>query len=396
MQGKRTPTGITVRHSRSCGSQAGKRCSCTPGYQAQAWSRRDKKVIRKTFRTLSAAKAWRQDASVALRRRTMQAPTQTTTRQAWEAWLRGAKEGWVRTRSGDPYKPSALRSYEHGMRKRVLDEIGGVRLSEVTCVDLQDLADRWLAEGLDPSTIRNTLMPLRALFRRALVRGEIALNPTTGLELPAVRGRRDRIASPEEAAALIASSPENERALWATAFYAGLRRGELMALRWGAVDLEAGLIRVEHSWDIKEGPIEPKSRAGTRTVPIASVLREHLAAHALRSGRRSGLAFGRTESTPFEPTGVAARAASAWIRMNTEREKCDLDQVQPISLHECRHTFASLMIAAGLNAKALSTYMGHSSIAITLDRYGHLMPGSESEAAELLSRYLARSGSGIV
>ncbi len=250
MQGKRTPTGITVRHSRSCGSHAGKRCSCTPGYQAQAWSRRDKKVIRKTFRTLSAAKAWRQDAGVALRKRTMQAPTQTTIRQAWEAWLRGAKEGWVRTRSGDLYKPSALRSYEHGMRKRVLDEIGGVRLSEVTCVDLQDLADRWLAEGLDPSTIRNTLMPLRALFRRALVRGEIALNPTTGLELPAVRGRRDRIASPEEAAALIAAAPENDRALWATAFYAGLRRGELMALRWEDVDLEAGLIRVERSWDI--------------------------------------------------------------------------------------------------------------------------------------------------
>ncbi len=82
--------------------------------------------------------------------------------------------------------------------------------------------------------------------------------------------------------------------------------------------------------------------------------------------------------------------------MNTEREKCELDQIQPISLHECRHTFASLMIAAGVNAKALSTYMGHSSITITLDRYGHLMPGNEGEAAELLSRYLARSGSGIV
>jgi integrase len=391
MQGKRTPTGITVRHSRGCGSRAGGRCSCSPAFQAQTWSPRDQKVIRKTFRTISAAKAWRQDASVALRKRTMRAPTQTTVRMAWAAWLKGAQEGWVRTRSGDPYKPSALRSYEHGMRKRVLPEIGGVRLSDVTRVDLQDLADRWLSHGLDPSTIRNTLMPLRALFRRALSRGEIAVNPTAGLELPAVRGRRDRIATPEEAAALIVAAPEGDRALWATAFYTGLRRGELMALRWEDFDLEVGLIRVERAWDMREGLIEPKSRAGTRTVPIAAILREHLVAHALRSGRRAGLVFGRTEVVPFEPTAVTDRAATAWKRMNAERSTRELGPIPPISLHECRHTFASHMIAAGVNAKALSTYLGHSSITITLDRYGHLMPGNEDQAADLLDAYLARA-----
>ena len=169
--------------------------------------------------------------------------------------------------------------------------------------DLQDLADRLLAKGLDPSTIRNTLMPLRAIYRRALSRGEVSLNPTTGIELPAVRGRRDRIATPEQAAALIAAAPENDRALWATAFYAGLRRGELMALRWEDIDLDDGLIRVERSWDMREGLIEPKSRAGTRAVPIAGVLREHLAAHALKTGRRSGLAFDR--SLLFRSNGIA-------------------------------------------------------------------------------------------
>jgi integrase len=352
------------------------------------WASKDHKVIRKTFRTLSAAKAWRQDASVALRKRTMRAPTQTTVRQAWEAWLRGAQEGWVRSRSGDAYKPSALRSYEHAMRKRVLPEIGGVRLSDVTRVELQDLADRWLSQGLDPSTIRNTLMPLRALFRRALVRGEVAINPTTGLELPAVRGHRDRIATPDEAAALVAAVPDADRAVWATALYAGLRRGELMALRWEDIDLDAGLIRVVRSWDVKAGVIEPKSRAGTRTVPIASILREQLLAHALRSGRRSGLVFGRTVTVPFEPTTFASRASTAWTRMNVERARRELEPIAPIGLHECRHTLASLMIAAGVNAKALSTYMGHSSITITLDRYGHLMPGNESEAAGLLDAYL--------
>jgi integrase len=65
----------------------------------------------------------------------------------------------------------------------------------------------------------------------------------------------------------------------------------------------------------------------------------------------------------------------------TPGERSGLGGLEPIGLHECRHTFASLMIAAGVNAKALSTYMGHANIAITLDRYGHLMPGNEDEAA---------------
>jgi hypothetical protein len=68
---------------------------------------------------------------------------------------------------------------------------------------------------------------------------------------------------------------------------------------------------------------------------------------------------------------------------------CEPELLERITPHACRHTFASLMIAAGVNAKALSTFMGHATISITLDRYGHLMPGSEAEAANLLDAYLA-------
>src|SRR5262249_16718801 len=133
------------------------------------------------------------------------------------------------------------------------------RLTQITHLDLQDLVDRWLAEGLDPSTIRNTTVALQALYRRSLQRGEVSVNPTVGLERPAVRGRRDRIATPEEAATLLAAIRESDRAVWATAFYAGLRRGELMALRCEDIDLTAGVIRVERSWDVREGVVEPKS-----------------------------------------------------------------------------------------------------------------------------------------
>jgi integrase len=172
-----------------------------------------------------------------------------------------------------------------------------------------------------------------------------------------VAGRRDRIADPSEAALLLAALPEKDRALWATALYAGLRRGELMALRWEDVDLAAGLIRVERSWDVREGIIEPKSRAGRRRVPIAAVLRDYLDEHKLATERSEGLVFGCSETRPFEPVSLAARAATAW--MNAKRKEQELDPRKPITLHEARHTFASLMIAAGVNAKALSTYIGH-------------------------------------
>jgi integrase len=66
----------------------------------------------------------------------------------------------------------------------------------------------------------------------------------------------------------------------------------------------------------------------------------------------------------------------------------------PIGLHECRHTYAAFMIAAGVNPKALSTYMGHSSITMTLDRYGHLMPGDEQRAGDMLAAYLELEAGG--
>ena len=105
--------------------------------------------------------------------------------------------------------------------------------------DVQDYVDRLRKKGLSASTIANKLDPIRVVFRRAIKRDEISIDPTDGLELPAVRGRRERIADRTEAATLIAALPMSERAFWATAIYGGLRRGELRALRWIDVELDA-------------------------------------------------------------------------------------------------------------------------------------------------------------
>jgi integrase len=116
-------------------------------------------------------------------------------------------------------------------------------------------------------------------------------------------------------------------------------------------------------------------------VPIPSALREHLVAHRLRQPPGIDLVFGAGRGRPFRSETASTRADRAWEAAGLAR----------ITLHECRHTYASFAIAAGVNAKALCDYMGHSSIQVTYDKYGHLMPGNEAEAASPLDGYLGRA-----
>src|SRR5207245_10027006 len=155
------------------------------------------------------------------------------------------------------------------------------------------------------------------------------------------------------------------------------------ALRVEDIDLQAGVIYVRRGWDPYEGEIATKS-GRERKVPIAAALRVHLAAHLLALGWREGLVFGTTSADPVVMASVAWRVDHAWKAAKLQR----------ITLHECRHTFASLMIAAGVNGKALSVYMGHANIGITMDPYGHLMPGNEDQTAGLLDAYLQRAVGG--
>jgi integrase len=272
--------GIEVRHRNGCRSLSGGRCNCEPSYRAMVWSRRDGEQIRKSFPTLDAAKAWRNDALSALRKGAMRRPVRRKLKDAAAEWLRGAEDGSIRNRSGDRYKPSAVRGYHRALRLRVLPALGDALLSDIQRNDLQDFVDGMVGKGLSPSTIDCTLNPLRAIYRRAVSRGELAVNPTRELERPAIRSAERRFASPAEARALIEALPDTDRPLWATAFYSGLRRGELMALDWSRVDLGSGLIRVEASWDDKEGLIAPKTKQGRRRVPIPGVSRSMAAGMA--------------------------------------------------------------------------------------------------------------------
>jgi integrase len=379
--------GIRRTHSTGCPARnSQKRCTCSAGYEASVFDRSSGRKIRKTHPTLSAARAWRSDAEQGVRRGTLRATVPMTVNEAADDLTDGMESGSVRNRSGDRFKPSTTRAYREALDLHVRPDLGGMRLSDVQRRHVQALADGLVAEGLSPSRVRNVLMPLRVIYRRALRDGLVAVNPCTGVELPANRSERARIVSAEQAGKLIAAlGTERDRGLWATAFYAGLRRGELMALRWQDVDLGSGELHVERAYDPKDREyVAPKSRSGHRRVPIAAVLRGHLRALALTSRRADpeALVFGDPSGQPFHYGAMMIRAKEAWAEA----------ELEGIGLHAARHTAASVMIAAGVNVKALSEFLGHSSITITLDRYGHLLPDSLTEAASLLDAYLDRTG----
>lgn len=394
------PTGITARHGRACRTRNGGGCNCTPSYEAWTWDKRapviDKDTgaprldakgkplkgvkIRKSFRNLAEAKTWRHDAASEVGKGTMSAPTRATIEEACRSWLDGAKAGTIRKRNGAPYKPSLLRTYEGDVARYLVPALGHLRLSNLRRRDVQALVDELVSRDLSGSRVQGIVKPLRVVSRRAIENDELTVNPTANLRLPEADGRRDRVASPEEAVALLDALPEADRALWATAFYGGLRRGELRALRADDLDLDLNLIHVRRSWDDVEGEIDPKSRKGERDVPVAGTLRLHLLEHLARTGRRGcDLVFGRTASEPFTPSHVRARALKAWARAGLE----------PIGLHEARHTYVSLMHAAGRSLEEIGDYVGHSSAYMT-DRYRHLLEGARQEAADALDAFLAK------
>ena len=277
--------GIRRRHSRGCPSLAGKRCNCGAGWEAAVYDE-DGRKIRRSFPTEAAARSWRIDSLAARQQGEFRAPARRSIREAGEALIDGMERGVVRTRSGEVYKPSAIRSYETSLRVHIFPDLGGASLGDVRRGDVQGLADRMLGTGANPSTIRNALMPLRVIFRRAIEDDELTANPCTGLRLPAVRGKRDRIASLGEAARLIEALPTaSYRALWAVAFYAGLRLGELRGLRWEDVSLTDDIIHVRRAVGQKGEIGTPKSAAGVRRIPMINALRSRLLELHIELGR---------------------------------------------------------------------------------------------------------------
>ncbi len=391
--------GIVKRHSKRCPVHEGKRCRCDGGFEAWVYLVREKRKVRKTFARESEARSWRAEAQSAASKGGLRpvAYDKRTLYDALVGFVAGMEAGTIRPKGRERYKPNTIRSYERAIRLYLRDsELGMLRPPDVRRSDVQAYVDGLLAK-MAPHSASNILNPLQAFYGRGIKEEELGHNPTEGIDLPAGESKRPRrIVSPGEAAALVRALPTEDRALWATAFYAGLRRGELQALRCKDIDLGASLIHIRKGWDQVEGEIDPKSAAGRRTIPILAVLRDFLDEQLLRTARAGGdRIFGRTASQVFYGATVDKRAKRAWLAHNlTEREAAEEEGREAtlltvLTMHECRHTFASILIDTGANPKAIQEVMGHSKIQTTFDIYGHMLPGSYDDVRARMDAYLA-------
>ncbi|HET8955728.1 MAG TPA: site-specific integrase [Solirubrobacterales bacterium] len=330
--------------------------------------------------SLAAARSWRIDALARIEAGTLSAVSGPTVEEAAAIFIESIGSGAFRQRNGHSYKPSVVREYQRILDKQVVPEFRPKHLARLQRPELQRWADG-LTVDRSPSTVRNIVASLRALIAFAELRGWVHVNPSDGLRLPTGERQRDRIASPREAAELIEAMRSTDRAALGCAVYAGLRLGELLALDVTAVDLEGGWLHVHRSWDRGAKEFVTVKNRKPRKVPIIEKLADILGNHlGLLDDPEEGLLFPSANRSdwPTDPGILRRRTHKRWKDA----------ELTSLGFHEARHTYASIAIAAGLNPKTLSTYMGHSTITITFDRYGHLMPGSEDEARALLNSYL--------
>jgi integrase len=289
-------------------------------------------------------------------------------------WLDGVRTGAVgrrRGRRGTGYSPTTMEGYERSLRYVLTPEFGGRAASEIDDREWQTWIDRLSREGLSRSRIANHLAVARAIYGWASrpTRKIVARNPLLGVELPPSDEKpRTRVANAEEAAALIAALDAADTVPYALAFYAGLRRAEIKRLEWPDVELDGYRLVVRNA----------KSQAGTgRRPPIAEPLRPILLGEVMRQGRRKD---GGVCAVSVMSGKIAARARKRWAAAGLE----------PITLHECRHTYASFLMAAGYTLRELMEYMGHSSLQAT-ERYVKLLPPvDETDPADRLNAYLRR------
>ena len=240
--------------------------------------------------------------------------------------------------------------------------------------------------GLSPETIRHDHRVLFEALRHAVKQGMLIRNVAEAVDSPRVEHKEMATLGPQSVAELLNAARRTPYySLFYTATYTGLRRSELLALRWQHVDLDlATLSVVETIHQLHSGEYvfrQPKSKRGRRLIALspslAVLLREHKAKQ--EAARRllglsllpNDLVFSNPDGTPLRPNSVTRQF----------RKLADSIGLNGIRFHDLRHTHATLMLRQGIHPKIVSERLGHSSIAITLDTYSHILPGLQEAAA---------------
>lgn len=267
-------------------------------------------------------------------------------------------------------KRSTLGDYRSALR-HLIAEFGDARIETVTKKRIEDWQDRWRGEHGKQRQEVKLLAILHGIFKLAQERHGLDVNPAVGVRRPRVRydGAKYSFYSPEEVMALArAAASEQDGAMYVTAAFAGLRRGELVALRWRDVDFAGRTIRVEGNYSFGE-VVSPKS-GRSRSLPMVPEVAQVLA----RLSQRERWTADDDLVFPND-TGEHVDASALRRRYMAARKRAD---VRPLRFHDLRHTFGSLAINFA-SIVEVQTYMGHRDAKTTMRYLHHKSRGDEAD-----------------
>lgn len=351
----------------------------------------------KTFDTKGAADAWyKANVNAIEERRHVPASQSITVEKMAGLWIDAVKAG---RKERGPAETSTIRQYRYHADMYILPRIGHRKLGELTRADVIEFKNALLRDISRPLA-RKVLTSLKGLLNEALEQQKLAADFWGGVSI-GLNGEQHKVAIPSiaEVQALLSTlnelaTQENKwqakawrryRALFATAIHTGMREGELRGLHWDAVDLRNGTITVTHRADEKGVVAErTKSRAGRRTISIPPSLVALVKEWKLEAGNHA-LVFATANGKPMSMGNIFNRAwkplqLAAGLYDPVKDENGDVVRdddgktvLEPrYRFHDLRHFHASMLIADDANPKEVQYEMGHSSIQITFDLYGHL------------------------
>jgi integrase len=309
-------------------------------------------------------------------------PERRTLGQHLEQWL---EHGVRHTR-----RPRTWQTYRERARLYVLPSLGRVRLTQLEPAHLQRLYGELLARGLAPQTVHHAHSLIRAALGQAVAWGLIPRNVATLVKAPRVERAEIPVLDAAQARQLrVAAGATRWGPLIAVALATGMRQGELLGLQWGDVDLDAGLIRVRRQLGRDKTLAEVKTAKGRRSIDVpastVTILREHR-----RRQNEARLYLGpeyeHRDLVFCTHTGRPLGYRNVTREYKKLLRRADLPAVP---FHALRHTNATLLLLQGEHPKVVQERLGHSTVAMTMDIYSHLIPSMGKAAADKLEALLA-------
>ncbi len=310
-------------------------------------------------------------------------------------WLTGASRS---------LRPSTASTYERHIRLHILPTLGRLPVARLRPEQLDRLYAGLLAKGLSRTSVQHIHAILRRSLSQATRRGVIARNPTDLVDPPGRDHPEMQVLSVDQARALLATAKTGRHAdleaLYVLALTTGMRRGELLALRWADVDVikrtltvTGTLQRVKHSDGTSTlERAQPKTKTSMRQIPLTAAAVDALKRHAQRQGQQravagsewtdTGLVFTNERGGAVEPRNLLSRSFAPLLAEAG---------IPHVRFHDLRHTAATLMAAQGVHTKVVSEMLGHASIGITLDLYSHVTPSMGQQAVAAMEGLFALS-----